>query len=377
MIPAGDDRVDRRLNVLVLGVGGNVSQSIQKALAIASTPTRLVAACISPLSAGLYIADRAYISPFAADPAFVPWLIEVCEREQIDAVLSGSEIVLAALAPAAGAVREQTGAVSIVSTPEVLEIGRDKLTTCRWLEQRGLPVPGYADAADEAAVAALVQRCGFPLIAKPRLGKGSDYILTIRDEHDLAGVAGTTDVVVAERHRGTVAGRSGMLLQEYLGDEHHEFTAGCFCDEQGAVRGVIVMRRSLNSGTTVTAELGPFPEVRAVAEQIVAALAPLGPCNVQLRLHEGRAVPFEINPRFSGTTALRAQMGFNEVHAALRHYVLGEPVPVLEDVGSGVALRYWNEIYVPRAAYDAMERDGRLDDPLANDVRIDEWGTSS
>jgi nucleoside-diphosphate-sugar epimerase len=30
----------RRLHVLVLGVGGNVSQSIQKALALAATPTR-------------------------------------------------------------------------------------------------------------------------------------------------------------------------------------------------------------------------------------------------------------------------------------------------------------------------------------------------
>src|SRR5581483_2725642 len=184
-------------------------------------------------------------------------------------------------------------------SPQVLDTGRDKLTTCRWLEQHGLPVPGFADLGDEAAVRGLVERCGFPLIAKPRLGKGSDYILTIRDEHDLAGLAGATDVLLAERHRENVAGPAGMLLQEYLGDENHEYTAGCFCDANGDVRGTIVLRRTLSVGTTVTAELGRFPEVRSAAESIVATLRPLGPCNVQLRLHQGRAIPFEINPRFS------------------------------------------------------------------------------
>jgi carbamoyl-phosphate synthase large subunit len=366
--------VDRRLNVLVLGVGGNVSQSIQKALALAPTPTRVIGACISPMSAGLYMADQAYVSPLAASPEFIPWLLEVCEQERVDAVLSGSEVVLAALALEALAIRERTGAVCIVSPPEVLETGRDKLKTCQWLELAGLPVPGYADVADGRAVRALVERCGFPLIAKPRLGKGSDYILTIRDEQDLAGVAGTTDVLLQEQHRPNVRGPADLLLQEYLGDEQQEYTAGCFCDRDGQVSGTIVMRRTLNAGTTVTAELGRFPEVREAAQAIVAALRPLGPTNVQLRMHRGRAVPFEINPRFSGTTALRAQMGFNEVDAALRHYVLGEPAPVLGDNGGGVAIRYWNEVYVPREAFERMQRDGALADPLAKDVRVEDWG---
>src|SRR5205807_5493847 len=95
---APGEQVDRRLNVLVLGVGGNVSQSIQKALALAPTPTRVVGACISPLSAGLYLADKGYVSPLARTPEFIPWLLDLCERERIHAVLSGSEMVLAALA---------------------------------------------------------------------------------------------------------------------------------------------------------------------------------------------------------------------------------------------------------------------------------------
>ena len=59
------------VNVLVLGVGGNVSQGILKALALSTVPCRVVGACVDPLSAGLYTADRAYVAPMADDPRFV------------------------------------------------------------------------------------------------------------------------------------------------------------------------------------------------------------------------------------------------------------------------------------------------------------------
>lgn len=363
------------LNALVLGVGGNVSQSIQKALAIAPVPTRVVAACISPSSPGLYLADRAYISPLARTEEFIPWLFEVCDRESIDVVMSGSELVLEALAPEAEALRRRTGAVCIVSSPEVLGIGRDKLRTCRWLEAAGLPVPGYADLRDRDAVTKLVERCGFPLIAKPRFGKGSDGILTVRDERDLERVVGAEDLLLRELVGSRIAA-GDLVLQELLGHEQVEYTAGSFCDTAGELRGTIVLRRTLQAGTTITAELGSFPEVRDAAASIASALCPLGPCNVQLRMHHGQAVPFEINPRFSGTTALRARMGFNEVEAALRHFVLGEPAPELRDVGSGVALRYWNEVYVPADALVAMTRDGRLEQPSSYDVAVESWGSS-
>src|SRR4051812_9623461 len=77
-----------QLTVLVLGVGGNVSQGILKALALGTLRCRVIGACVSPLSLGLYATDRAYISPLANDPAFLDWLIAVCRNEGVRAVLS-------------------------------------------------------------------------------------------------------------------------------------------------------------------------------------------------------------------------------------------------------------------------------------------------
>ena len=346
------------LTVLVLGVGGNVSQGILKALALSSLPCRVVGACISPLALGLYTVDRAYISPRADDPAFLDWLIATCRAEGVQAILSGVEPVLTVLAQWAEEIREQTGAICIVSDPSRLSIGDDKLATCQWLERHGFNFPCYAASEDKHALTNLVADFGYPLIAKPRAGKGAHGLIEVRNSLDLAYVSGL----------------HGYVVQEYLGDSHSEYTAGCFCDRGGQVRGTIVMRRELLAGTTYRAEVGEFPEVRAEATRIVAALRPLGPCNVQLRISAGRPVCFEINVRFSGTTPIRARLGFNEVEAALRHYVLGEPADDLPLVTEGVVLRYWNEMYVDPRAYAALCQSGHLDAPRQLDLVVEDYG---
>lgn len=349
---------DERLTVLVLGVGGNVSQGILKAISISSLPTRVLGACISPLSLGLYRVDGAYVSPPASDAGFVPWLRDLCEREGVDAVLSGVEPVLDVLSREAPALRERTGAVCVVSEPDVLAVGRDKLLTCRWLRERGLGSPRCADAADRDAVEALVEECGYPVLAKPRYGKGAERVTVVEDAAGL----------------GSVVGRPGFVVQELLGDDREEFTAGCFCDSEGRLRGTLVMRRTLVEGTTYSGEVGAFPDVRSEAERIVSALRPSGPCNVQLRLADGRPIAFEINVRFSGTTPVRARLGFNEVEAALRHFVLGEPATDLPEITSGLVLRYWNEMYVAPAAAEALARDGELPNPGRRSAFVEDWG---
>jgi carbamoyl-phosphate synthase large subunit len=347
----------RPLTVLVLGVGGNIGQGILKALAVAELEVRLLAACVTPWGAGLYRADRAYVSPRADDADFLPWLLDVCRDEGVDAVLSGVEEVLAAAAPHADEIRG-AGAALVSSPPEVLEVGRDKLRTGAWLREQALPHPAFAAADDPDAVRALRDRCGYPLVAKPRVGKGGRGVALVDGDDELS------------LHEG----RPEVVLQEHVGHSGEEYTAGCFSDRDGRPRGVLVMRRELVEGTTYRAQAGAFPEVRDCALDVVRALAPVGPCNVQLRLDaDGRPVPFELNVRFSGTSPARARLGFNEVEASLRHLVLGEPAPSLPEVTDGVVLRYWNELYVDRDAVEELERGGAAG-VKPRPARAEDWG---
>ncbi len=348
----------RPLTVLVLAVGGNVSQGILKALAHSRRVCRIIGADISALQMGLFTVDRAYVSPWANSPDFLPWLLEICRRESVDAIFSGAEAVLITLARHRAYIEQESGAFCLVSDREVMEIGDDKLKTCEWLAGRGLPHPAFAPAEAPDDVMRLLMANGYPLVAKPRCGGGSRGLIKVENEEDLTYACRKRD----------------YLLQAHVGTEEEEYTVGCFMDRDGTLAPSCCMRRELLAGTTYRAVLGEFSEVRAVAEAIVSALKPLGPCNVQLRLTANGPVCFEINPRFSGSAPIRAHFGYNEAEAALKHFVLGTPV-TLPLVTEGVGLRYWNELYPDPDAVAALETRGELLHPAGHDYEIEHWGS--
>jgi carbamoyl-phosphate synthase large subunit len=338
--------------VLVLAAGGAVSQGVLRSLAASAVPCFRIGACISPRSAGLFDCELAVVSPAARDAGFRDWLFELCAKERVRAVFAGHEGVLRALAGLAAELHDETGARAIVAPAELLELADDKLATSSWLASRGLGFPRHADAADVEASAALAREAGYPLFAKPRRTSGSRGGFRIENEADL--------------ERATRL--PGYLLQEYLDDEGGEFTAGCLADRRGRVRGAIVLRRELAFSLTVRAEAGEFPAQRAEAVAIAAALGAPGPVNVQMRMRAGRPVCFEVNLRFSSTTPMRTAFGFAEVEAALRHLALGEELPEMPVITSGVALRAWRELYPEPAALAELESRGRLDTPRAHVV---------
>ncbi len=347
----------RPLNVLVLAVGGNVSQGILKSLARSRRAWRVIGADISPHQVGLFAVDRSFVSPWANSPEFLPWLLEVCRCESVDAILSGAEAVLTVLAHHRDAIERDTGAVCLVSDVETMEIGDDKLKTCQWLEARGLPHPAFARADAPEDARRLVEGAGFPLVAKPRRGGGSRGLFLVENEDDLAYACRKAD----------------YLLQAHVGTEEGEYTVGCFMGRDGTLAPSCCMRRELLAGTTYRAFIGAHDEVRRVAEAIVSALRPRGPCNVQLRMTDDGPVCFEINPRFSGSAPIRAHFGYNEAEAALEHFVRGLPVQ-LPLVTDGIGLRYWNELYPDPVAVEALEARGALLEASEHDHAIEDWG---
>ena len=73
---------------------------------------------------------------------------------------------------------------------------------------------------------------------------------------------------------------------------------------------------------------------------------------------------------------MRARLGFNDVEATLRHYVLGETARDLPEVKSGQALRLWREIYPDPKTMGALEGAGVLDNPVDSIDSFDGWQLS-
>ena len=175
-------------------------------------------------------------------------------------------------------------------------------------------------------------------MVKPRIGARSVGVSLV---HDRAALASALE------------GRSGLVVQQCVGDADSEYTASTLVFD-GEVQASIVMRRDLRDGNSYRAYLGDYPRLNAQVRALGRALQPHGPANFQFRTDaDGTPRVFEINARFSGTTPLRAMAGFNEVEMCARKLLHGTPV-MQPPVREGVILRYLDEMFVPQERIDAV-----------------------
>ncbi|OGO21393.1 MAG: hypothetical protein A2144_00285 [Chloroflexi bacterium RBG_16_50_9] len=322
------------VNVLVTASGGGTGQSIIKALRLSRLKTNIITTDINPLSAGLYRGNKGYLVPPATSPRYVEVLIDICKKEAIDVVLVGSDPELPVLSAYKEQIETATGSKVVVSPPGVIEISRDKWNTYLFLKENGFPHPRSAlpDKMWE-----LVDEVGFPVIIKPRAGSASKDVYKLTNRDELAALLTRVN---------------DPMIQEYIGSETEEYTSGAVMfDTQ--ILGVISVKRELKGGMSYRAFADNYKQIEAMVSNIVTALRPFGPCNLQMRMAGDIPVTFEINTRFSGTTAFRAALGFNEVESALRFVLFGEKQPL--NYQRGIAIRYWNEVYINYEDYEKLK----------------------
>jgi carbamoyl-phosphate synthase large subunit len=296
------------VKVLVTGAGALVGQGIIRSLMESTLSPIIVAADASPLSAGLYWTRHRHLIPMASDPAYVQVFENILDHERPDAVIPGTDFELLLFADNRARWEERFRTHVIISNPKVVRIADDKYLTYCFFRDHGFAAPDSCLPGEESA---LIERVGFPLIVKPRIGARSVGVVKVQTEDELARALATGD---------------GLVIQECVATEGSEYTAGTLTFE-GRCDASIVMRRDLRDGNTFRAYIDAFPELNVEVRRMAEALGSYGPANFQFRVDaQGRAKVFEINSRFSGTTPLRMRAGFNEVEMVLRRVLRNEPI---------------------------------------------------
>jgi carbamoyl-phosphate synthase large subunit len=331
---------DGACTVLVTGVGAPPGVSIFKAFRRSALRPRIVATDAEALSVGLFRADVAYTLPRVAEDeaAYLRGLERIVAREGVRLVCPGSEIELVRLSAHAESVQRRTGARVVANAPRVLAELMDKWTLTSALRARDLPAPDTALGSDPEATRALLSRHGFPVIVKPRHGSGSRHLHVVQD-------SGTLELLLRLVPE--------PIVQEYLHPDHEEYSVGIYRSPRLGYVGQIAFRRTLSAGLTYRAEVVRDADIEGVCRRLVDAFQLWGPINVQLRKTAGGVRIFEVNPRFSSSAVMRAAFGFNEAELCLRDLVLGEAVSA-PLVRPGVALRFWDEVYLSPEERDRM-----------------------
>lgn len=327
--------INRPLNVLVTGAGSVYGVGIIRALKASSLPVEVTAIDINPYSLGLYIGEQGFLAPPVKDEeSYYLFIKGLCKKHRVKAIFIGSEKELSFYAKRKDLLERSTGVKVFVSSPQVIKICRDKWLTMCWLTRLGFNIPltiRYPE--DSNRLSSFIDKIGFPLIIKPRMGHGSQGVILVKSQRQLLKY---------------VNGKKKLIIQEYLPGEKEEFTVGVCLDSKGKVISKIALKRELQDGVSIAAVSEEYQEIADHCGGVAASLGAYGAINIQLRLKEGKPVIFEINPRFSSSTGMRLLFGINEPESLIISEVLGEEVTPRRPK-EGLVLRQYNDYYFPLA----------------------------
>ena len=336
-------------SVLVTAAGSIIGEGIIKCLKFANASNQessyeIISADMSAEAAGLYRGDYGEILPSPIATNYHEAIRRICKKYSVRAIFIGSDEELLPLTGLAPEIEREAGSKVITNPLHTLETGTDKWKTYEFLKKNKLPC---AESTLFHGKNAFVKEHGYPVIVKPRIGHGSVNIFVARNEEELEFA------VTSIRERG-----GEPIIQEYLKEEDAEFTTGVTLAERSArVMSSITIRRKLKHGQTYKAYVEQTETIRKASEKIALALGGKGPVNIQSKFSEGESKVFEINPRFSASCPIRAVAGVNEPDIVFRDQVLHEDVSV-PDYKKLVALRYWNEVYVPFETFETTMKSG-------------------
>ena len=300
--------------VLLAGIGsGSLGLELLKCLVL-DHEVSVYGADIDPDSYG--ISDKRFEKTFVikdTDPGkFCQELLKICIDEGIRHLAPGAEATNRILCANQDLFRSK-GINPFVNSQAVFNICSDKIRCNSFLRSKGLPSLATLYVAEGGTLSNFDK---FPCVVKPASESGGSNMVFLAE-----------DLKEAQFFVGYLSARGvASCVQEYI-DSSDEFTVGVMSSLEGRILSSVALRRKLSSKLSRSLSYGnrvissgwsqgkieAFPEICKQAEKIALAMGSTWALNIQGRVRDHRFIPFEINPRHSGTSFFRALSGVNEV----------------------------------------------------------------
>ena len=244
-------------SVLVPGAAAPAGINTIKALRLANYDGRIIASDSNTMSAGFFMADASEVIPEADDELFLKRLIEIIGKHGVKVLMpsSGYDIYPYSVNKA---LLMSLGTVPVVSERDTLEVCRDKILTFKRLSKK-FDLPFTTQDPDKIRT--------FPVIAKPRFGKGSKGILRIDNESDL---------------KFSISKGEDLIFQEYLPGV--EYTIDVLSTlEKKALLAVPRIRLQTKAGISTKGRIVINENIESICKSMAEDLKIIGPCCIQMK----------------------------------------------------------------------------------------------
>ena len=272
--------------VLIPGASAPAGINTIKSLRISDFRGKVLSTDSNNLSAGFYLSDFYEVIPEAEADDYLEVLLNIIDKYSVEVLMPSSGYDIFPFSEYKSKLKKH-GVFPIVSDRKILEICRDKISTFNHLNKEfNLPFTTLKPEEIDS----------FPIIAKPRYGKGSRDVIQVNDEKELQYVSSKY---------------ADMIYQEFLpGDE---YTIDVMSDLEGTpIVSVPRVRLQTKSGISTKGKIILDKYLIEESMEIVRKLKIIGPSCIQMKKDKiGDFKLVEINPRLGGGTIFTTLAGAN------------------------------------------------------------------
>ena len=316
--------------ILITSIGSLVGQNIFETLDKRDRDFKIIGTN-SIANAPVYEIDKTYlVSETNMDSShFTKELSDIIKKEMPDLIIPGRDIDVIILSQLKKDFAD-TNCCFLTGESHLAELMEQKMMSYEFAVKESLPFVETVVCdmeSNKKAIDQFVEKYGFPLLLKPVKGFASRGVSIVLNYDQLKRLSSPV-----------------MVLQEYLGDvdeinkfkkiiengslplfyslEENKYSFQIFIDSSGNLKGKFATIHDMKKGASVSVEPNNNEASDKIMDQFFNAFKKngwFGPLNIQMQKSSitGDLKAYEFNGRFTGATAARYFLGYDEIGFAL------------------------------------------------------------
>ncbi len=308
-----------------------VSQNILEALKNRRKDIFIVGTDASAEGA-LYDCDKIYLTPLSELPPsnYTEVLSKIIIDESPDLIIPGRDIDVVVLSMLKTKFPEIANRF-IAGDANLAQLMEDKWLSYLFAKEENLP---FAETIicdwknNKKEIDLFVKKHGFPLIVKPRKGFASKAVSFILNYDQLYNISSGGEMVIQEYlgSKDNIIEFQHRILSEglplFYSLEEVKYSMQCYIGVSGQLEGSVITLHKMKNGVSAAVEIAENHGLERLIQKYYKAFAKngwYGPLNIQLQKSNktGELKAYEFNGRFTGATAARYILGYDEVGFAL------------------------------------------------------------
>ena len=292
--------------------------------------SKLVATDCSPYAPALYFADKTYLVPRIEDSNYIDTLLQICRKEQINAVMTFIDPEIMLLAEH----REQfRGLGAEVFTPylRTAELCFDKYEMFRYLTEQGIRTVKTWGSFEETKTALEHNEVHLPVFVKPRRGSGSVGAKRIDSIEELEAAFENDESLIAQE----LMDGSDLDADVYIDTLSHEAVS-------------IFTKRKLSTTIGGANKTVSFKDENLFEfiREAVSHFEFNGPIDMDLFYKNGEYYLSEVNPRFGGAYLHAYGAGVDFIKLIENNLNGIQNKPVFGDYEEGVVMMMYDSVVI-------------------------------